>query len=75
MFAQVIDYYCKIHSYKEALEAIQAMNERKIPLNPFLDQETIQLIYTSNGIEYQKQASTTKASEEIGEEIHEEVNQ
>ena len=71
VFAQVIEYHCKSHNYKEAFEMLKTMNERKIPLNPFLDQETIAQIYRNNGIEYEKQPQQTKAGEDIGEEIQE----
>ena len=74
VFAQVIEYHCKAHNYKDAFEMLKTMNDRKIPLNPFLDQETIAQIYRNNGIEYEKQAQPPKAGDDIGEDIHEDAS-
>jgi len=67
----MIEYYVKTKNFKAALELLYKMTERKMQINPFLDQEIIALIYNSNGLEYKK-AEQTKTADEIGEDINEE---
>lgn len=72
VMAHLIEYYCKLKDYKKAYEYLQKMSAKKIRINPYLDQELIDTIYTAVGL---AAPSAAAGQEGVNEEIKEEIDE
>eukprot|EP00826_Nyctotherus_ovalis_P044555 TRINITY_DN4815_c0_g2_i2.p1 TRINITY_DN4815_c0_g2~~TRINITY_DN4815_c0_g2_i2.p1 ORF type:complete len:524 (+),score=176.41 TRINITY_DN4815_c0_g2_i2:152-1723(+) len=69
VIAQIVEYYYRIKDYKNAYEYIQKMISRGIRINPYLDQQITDTIYTSLGVAQPSDTAGQEGAEEIREEI------